>query len=180
MISVFIKVHDTNLNHPLRKIAKEIMEKNNIDSYKSVNKLLGNRKMEHFFYVETQQFSLCSEDGWNEFCEHFDNCGYTYAQLKEMNLRYENTFNIVSGNSEKSILTYRKESVRYHPTQKPVKLLEHLVKMYSNEQDHVVDCFMGSGSTGVACINTNRSFIGIELDEEFFKVAKERIEKEGG
>ena len=64
-----------------------------------------------------------------------------------------------------------------HPSEKPIKLMEILIKNSSNEQDKVLDPFMGSGSTGVACINTNRNFIGIELDEKYFKIAKERIEK---
>ena len=62
-----------------------------------------------------------------------------------------------------------------HPSEKPIKLMEILIKNSSNEQDKVLDPFMGSGSTGVACINTNRNFIGIELDENYFNIAKERI-----
>lgn len=63
----------------------------------------------------------------------------------------------------------------YHSTQKPVPLLEYLVKTYTNEGETVLDFTMGSGSTGVACVNTNRNFIGIELDKEYFKIAKKRI-----
>ena len=63
----------------------------------------------------------------------------------------------------------------YHPTQKPVALLEWLIKTYSNEGDLVLDNCMGSGSTGVACVNTNRDFIGIELTEKYFEIAKDRI-----
>ena len=62
-----------------------------------------------------------------------------------------------------------------HPTQKPVSLLEYLIKTYSAEGQTILDNWMGSGSTGVACVNTNRNFIGIELDENYFKIAKERI-----
>ena len=65
---------------------------------------------------------------------------------------------------------------QFHPTQKPVKLLEELIKTYTNEGDLVLDNCMGSGSTGVACWNLNRNFIGIELDERYFEIAKERIE----
>ena len=63
-----------------------------------------------------------------------------------------------------------------HPTQKPVALLEYLIKTYTNEDELVLDFTMGSGSTGVACLNTNRKFIGIELDENYFNIAKKRIE----
>lgn len=62
-----------------------------------------------------------------------------------------------------------------HPTQKPVVLLEYLIKTYTLENETVLDFTMGSGSTGVACLNTNRNFIGIELDEEYFKIAEERL-----
>lgn len=64
---------------------------------------------------------------------------------------------------------------KYHPTQKPVALLEYLIKTYTNEGDLVLDNCIGSGSTGVAAINTNRRFIGIELDEQYFKIAENRI-----
>ena len=62
-----------------------------------------------------------------------------------------------------------------HPTQKPVELLEYLVKTYTNDGMSVLDNCMGSGSTGVACMNTNRKFIGIEMDEEYFNIAKQRV-----
>lgn len=64
-----------------------------------------------------------------------------------------------------------------HPTIKPVDIIENLIINSSKENDVVLDCFMGSGTTGVACMNTNRNFIGIELDEKYFEIAKERIEK---
>ena len=76
-----------------------------------------------------------------------------------------------------SILVFSKQSDgKYiHPTQKPVALLEYLIKTYTLEGETVLDNCMGSGSTGVACINTNRNFIGIELDPEYFKIAEKRI-----
>lgn len=64
-----------------------------------------------------------------------------------------------------------------HPTVKPLSILENLVVNSSKEEGIVLDCFMGSGSTGVACLNTNRDFIGIELDEGYFKIAQNRIEE---
>ena len=64
----------------------------------------------------------------------------------------------------------------FHPTQKPVELMEYLVKTYTNENDTVLDFTMGSGTTGIACVNTNRNFIGIELDKEYFNIANKRIE----
>lgn len=72
-------------------------------------------------------------------------------------------------------LIFNKDKEKLHPTQKPVALLEYLIKTYTNENEVVLDNCMGSGSTGIACINTNRNFIGIELDEKYFNIAKERI-----
>ena len=74
-----------------------------------------------------------------------------------------------------SIQKFKFDKQKLHPTQKPVEACEWLIKSYSNEGDTVLDFTMGSGSTGVACKNTNRKFIGIEMDEEIFKTAKERI-----
>ena len=74
-----------------------------------------------------------------------------------------------------SILKIKVERGKLHPTQKPVALMEYLIKTYTNENEIVLDFTMGSGSTGIACQNTGRRFIGIELDEEYFKIAKERI-----
>lgn len=78
-----------------------------------------------------------------------------------------------------SILRYQKPhpSVAIHRTEKPVSLLEYLVKTYTNEGETVLDNCMGSGSTGVACVNTGRNFIGIELDKQYFDIAEERIRK---
>ena len=69
----------------------------------------------------------------------------------------------------------RNNRIRLHPAQKPVELLEYLIKTYTNEGETVLDNCMGSGSTGVACKNINRNFIGIELDEKYFEIAKNRI-----
>ena len=76
----------------------------------------------------------------------------------------------------KQILQISSEGKTVHPTQKPVTLMEYLIKTYTNEGETVLDFTMGSGSTGIACLNTNRSFIGCELDENYFKIAKDRIE----
>ena len=77
------------------------------------------------------------------------------------------------------LLEFANEAVnnrnRFHPTQKPVKLLEYLIKTYTNEGDVVLDNCMGSGSTGVACVNTGRQFIGMELDNTYFEIARKRI-----
>ena len=75
------------------------------------------------------------------------------------------------------VLEYDKDKTNYHPTQKPVPLLSYLIRTYSNGGDTILDNCMGSGSTGVACIETGRNFVGIEKDETYFKIAKDRIER---
>ena len=74
-----------------------------------------------------------------------------------------------------NVLEYKHETIRFHPTQKPVALLEYLVKTYTHEGETVLDNCMGSGSTGVACVNTGRKFIGIEMDDKHFETASSRI-----
>ena len=85
---------------------------------------------------------------------------------------------ITESNGERYPLTtleFKRDTNKVHPTQKPVALLEYLIKTYTNENEVVLDNTMGSGSTGVAAVNTNRNFIGIELDDKYFDIAKRRI-----
>ena len=76
----------------------------------------------------------------------------------------------------RSIIRFPLDKDKMHPTQKPIALLEYLIRTYTNEGETVLDCCMGSGSTGVACLNTNRNFIGYELDSTYFEIAKKRLE----
>ena len=101
--------------------------------------------------------------------------------LDDINKRENPTKLKLSNNSAKQrfpkdILNVTSEHKRIHPTQKPVELMEYLIKTYTNENETVLDFTMGSGSTGVACKNLNRNFIGIEMDNKYFELAKNRIE----
>lgn len=110
---------------------------------------------------------------------YIEELGKPYRLMINEKLNDQNpaTFNLWEGNKYKSnILKYKKDYTGLHPTQKPILLLEDLIKTFSNEGDLVVDLTMGSGSTGVACVNTGRNFIGIELDEGYFDIAQKRIE----
>jgi len=78
-------------------------------------------------------------------------------------------------NYPRSVLKFNSEGKPIHPTQKPIDLFEYLINTYTQENEIVLDNCMGSGTTGVACLNTNRNFIGIELDEKYFEIAKRRI-----
>ena len=179
-ILVFSKLHDIDNLHPLRFYFGEVMEYIGL-GLKGINGALGHRRSEHTFYISSTQFSLCTEATYSELIQVFgiDKMeGFKpYSELEAINDRYLSTFNLWDGGKHKSnIFRYKKDYDGYHPTQKPVLLLEDLVKTFSNEDDLVVDLTMGSGSTGVACKNTGRNFIGIELDEEYFKIAQSRIE----
>ena len=90
-----------------------------------------------------------------------------YSDERISEYKYKNPVNILKFNRERG----------FHPTQKPVPLLEYLIKTYTNENELVLDFTMGSGSTGVACMNTNRQFIGIELDKNYFEIAEKRIKE---
>jgi len=78
-------------------------------------------------------------------------------------------------NWPRDVLEIKSEGKTIHPTQKPVALMEYLIKTYTNEGETVLDFTMGSGTTGVACVNLGRSFIGIEMDENYFNIASDRI-----
>lgn len=86
---------------------------------------------------------------------------------------------IIVGMNEQSIVTVKRDGRKslIHPTQKPVELIERLLMCVAEENDTVLDCFVGSGSTPIACINQNLNYIGFEIDEEYYINAKERIEK---
>ena len=89
-------------------------------------------------------------------------------------------FNFTTQQEMHNVMTTPNKSIygeTCHPCEKPVKLLEHFIHIHTNEDMVILDPFMGSGSTGVACINTNRKFIGIEKNDKYFAIAKERIEK---
>ena len=130
----------------------------------------------------SSQFGLCTEQTYNEIVSVFGidkmDGFLPYAELARLNEKYTATFNLWQGGKSKSnVLEYKKDNGGYHPTQKPIALLEDLMQTYSNEGNTVLDFTMGSGSTGVACVNTNRRFIGIELDDGYFNIAKKRIEE---
>lgn len=182
-ILIFSKYYETEAIHPLRPYFKKVMEFINLN-LKQINTKLGHRKAEHTFYINSTQYGLCTENVYNELIEVFSidfmNDFKYYAELKEIDDQFKkefaSTFNLWEGEKYKSnILKYKKDYNGYHPTQKPVLLLEDLIKTFSNENDLVVDLTMGSGSTGVACVNTNRKFIGIEKDDKYFEIAKKRI-----
>jgi site-specific DNA-methyltransferase (adenine-specific) len=99
--------------------------------------------------------------------------GKSLSQINERARSYLQTHT----NYPTNILIFKRDKPQVHPTQKPVSLLEYLIKTYTNEADTVLDFTMGSGSTGVAAKNLNRNFIGIEMDKTYYEIARNRIIK---
>ena len=183
-ILIFSKTYDTDLNHPVYDYADLVIEYINKPK-KQIFEEMGHQGAFHFLLGKNSfQVHLCTEKTYREMIEMygidkmegFIEYDILKEQENEFYKRTQSTFNLWEGNKYKSnILKYKKDYNGYHPTQKPVLLLEDLIKTFSNEGNLVVDLTMGSGSTGVACKNTNRSFIGIEKDEQYFKIAEQRI-----
>ena len=178
-VLVFFKKYDTLAQHPLRQYSERVLAVCGGD-LKAINARLGHRRAEHFFYVRSTQFGLCTAHTYAQLCEVYGlermEWFKPYAELEEVNRRFNRRFNLPEGQKYKSnVLQYRKDYTGNHPTQKPVALMEDLVKTYTNPGDTVLDFTMGSGSTGVACANTGRKFIGIERDDKYFAIASERI-----
>jgi len=177
-ILIFSKKYDTEKN-PIQEYLLEEFRKcgKPIQFYKELCGFTGNQPYNWFSPKNdgTKQWAFPIKKHYNKLKV----TGYfqkPFKEIEEMDLRYRSTFNLWEGNKYKSnILKYKKDYNGYHPTQKPILLLEDLIKTFSNEGNLVVDLTMGSGSTGVACKNTNRSFIGIEKDEAYFKIAEQRI-----
>lgn len=108
---------------------------------------------------------------------------HSYTKHQDDGSNYGKTLIGISGGGSterypRSVQVFKtdKQKEALHPTQKPVELLEYLIKTYTNKNETVLDNTMGSGSTGVACVNTKRNFIGIELEDDYFDIAKNRID----
>lgn len=201
-ICIFQKIYDDYNTNELRDYFQKILEFIGVKSCNDINKKLGHRRAEHSSYVTpikkhiknkigqkadhcfrtgSTQFSLCTEKTYQELIKVYKinkmDGFIDYAGLKKINKKYESVFNLWQGGKSKSnVLEYSKDTEGFHPTQKPILLLEDLIKTFSNEGDTVLDFCAGSMSTAIACINTNRDFIGIELDENYFNVGKQRID----
>lgn len=114
--------------------------------------------------------------GEGKACYRYDHyCGKSnHVEYEKQPKKYDPDYVQPSDVLEFNVVPNRKGKL--HPTQKPVELIEYLIKTYSNENATVLDNCMGSGSTGVACLNTNRNFIGIELDSKYYKIAENRLQ----
>jgi len=178
-ILIFSKKYDTEINPIQQYLLKEFKKcAKPISFYKELCGFTGNQPYNWFSPKNdgTKQWAFPIKKHYLKIQQNTDFFKKPFEEIEEIDLNYRSTFNLWEGNKHKSnILKYKKDYNGYHPTQKPVLLLEDLIKTFSNENDLVVDLTMGSGSTGVACKNTNRNFIGIEKDEGYFKIANERL-----
>lgn len=189
-ILVFSKKSCYEAKHPLKELFFKIYKNHTKEDCLNAMKTSGRFSSEQsvnfhtsikFGYGNGMVFELMVEDLFNHVKKTID-IPYTYQELKQIDneykKKYESTFNLWEGKKYKSnILKYKKDYDGHHPTQKPILLLEDLIKTFSNEGDLVVDLTMGSGSTMVACKNTNRNGIGIEMNDEYFTIAEKRVEK---
>jgi site-specific DNA-methyltransferase (adenine-specific) len=185
-ILVFSKNDDPNDGHETRAYFEQQRKKIQHISYKEINEKCfgtasnGGGMASNILTPTKKNWTFPTKEKY-EALQTLGICLEPYEKLKEIDNKHKNkfasTFNLWQGNKYKSnILKYKKDYDGHHPTQKPVLLLEDLIKTFSNENDLVVDLTMGSGSTGVACKNLNRNFIGIEKDKQYFEIAKNRIE----
>ena len=168
---------DTNNFSSLRKYFKELQEYLKLNKKQIIEKI--GQKADHCFRWKSSQWDLPTKETYQELMDVFQIdkwAGFRkYESLREEyeSLRYIHNLDENHNNIWKS---KERNNGKLHPTQKPIDILERIIKTSSNKNNLVLDCFMGSGSTGVACLNTNRNFIGIELDEKYFEIAKKRIE----
>jgi site-specific DNA-methyltransferase (adenine-specific) len=192
-----LKVVDNNLElyKPIRDYFRDERKKTNL-SYKDLNELMGvasngggmasnilTSYKKGWTFPTKEKYELLQTTGicqkpYEELRQEYEELRQEYEELRQEceSLRY--TFNLNEVQENISCVWTNKEinSGKKHSCQKPTDILEKIIKTSSNEYDIILDCFMGSGSTGVACANTNRKFIGIELDENYFNIAKQRIE----
>lgn len=187
-VLVFSKIarYDPKLDHPLREYARRVTTFAGVTATQ-VDKALGNKRAQHFLTHNGIQFSLPTRDTYNQLIDVYNLTALpgflTYEEMKSIHNNWRQTrqlpprvFNLPPGRGHKSnILEYARDREKYHPTQKPVALLEDLIQTYSNPGDTVLDFTAGSGSTGVACLNTGRRFIGIEKNKKYFDIAVNRM-----
>jgi len=179
-VCVFFKREENKENHILSEYFLNELKKSKI-SIKEICVLLNTTNATHYF-TKGKQFRIPNKEKYLKLQLVTNFFKMDYNELSKLYFDFNNNkrktiFNLEKDKKYKSnLLIYNKDKTKYHTTQKPINLLEDLIKTYTNENDTVLDFTMGSGSTGVACKNLNREFIGIELDKNFFNIAKNRIE----
>lgn len=157
----------------LRKYFMQELEKSRM-TVKEIEKRIPNYSACHWFRFSSD-YRIPTEKNYTRLQEITGCFDRPYSSVKSEFLKEKNNLCTYNKSGQSDVLQYSLIEERVHPTQKPVALLEHLIKTYSNEGDTVLDNCMGSGSTGIACVNTKRNFIGMELEECYFSIAVNRI-----
>jgi len=185
-IVMFFKAFDSFKGHPLKPWFDQQLRLSGLSKKEAVSKW--GSSASHYF-TNGRQFGIPSREKLQMMQEDTGLFDMSYEEMKEVTdafrietrNKFPKVFNLPEGQKYKSnVFEYRKDYGGHHPTQKPVALLEDLIRTYTNEGDTVLDFTMGSGSTGVACANLGRSFIGIELDADYFDIAQSRINEAKG
>jgi site-specific DNA-methyltransferase (adenine-specific) len=171
---------DMNNFVPLREYFRKFQEDLGL-GIKQINEILGHRKAEHAFYWNSTQWDLPTSETYAELCQLPQRNGFLRREYEDLRREYEDLrrpFNadsktwdviewpIIGGNDNTD-----------HPTTKPLGLMKRIVSVITDVNQSIVDCCMGSGTTGVACVQTGRRFIGIEIDPGYFQIAVKRIKQ---
>ncbi|EBQ9779254.1 site-specific DNA-methyltransferase [Salmonella enterica] len=192
-VLVFSKVerYDPKFDHPLREYSRRVQAFTGVTA-EQVNRTLGHRRAVHFLGCDAVQFQLITRSTYEQLTAAYNLTAMpgflTHDEMRKIHNNWRTShrhrprvFNLPPGKRHKpNILKYARDREKYHPTQKPVALLEDIIQTWSNPGDRVLDFTMGSGSTGVACLNTGRRFIGIEKERRYFDIAANRLNNAAG
>ena len=169
---------DMNNFVPLREYFRKYQEAMGLN-IKQINQRLGHRKAEHAFYWGSTQWDLPTPETYAELAKIPTNHGFVRREYESLRREYESLRRPFNADSETlDVITGPIVSAKdntAHPTTKPLWLMRRLVTVSTNPDMTVLDCFMGSGTTGVACVQTGRNFIGVEIDPTYFAIAEKRI-----
>ena len=154
------------------------IEKQNISSIarRKLMKEMGG-VIDHFTRYGSSQWSLPTKEVYDELTEQYNLHDWvSFREYEDLRQEYEDLRPVHNlDENHNNVWDFKRDKgENYHSCQKPIDILERLIQVHSKKGATVLDCFMGSGSTGVACLQTNRNFIGIELDEKYYNIAKKR------
>jgi len=167
---------DTNNFPTMRRYFKDLQEYIGINK-KKILEIIG-QKADHCFRWNSSQWDMPTPETYQQLVDVFNIDKWEgfreYESLRQEyeSLRYTHNLDTNHNNVWRS---QERNNGKQHPTQKPTDIIERIIKTSSNENATVLDCFMGSGTTAIACINTNRNYIGFELDKEYYDIANIRI-----
>lgn len=175
MILVF-HVNKDNNKGDHKRLRSYFMQELSISgkSIKEIKDEIPNKGADHWFGWSSD-YRIPTEKNYKRLQEITGRFKRPYADIKNEFLIEKHNIITYNGKNESDLLYFGLPEKRFHPTQKPVKLLEHLISLYSDPGDTIMDSCMGSGSTGVAAVMTGRKFIGFEKDDEWYRIASLRI-----